>query len=528
MVQESFPTSPRTVVITPPSVLAVTAETTTNGTGITQVKDGSLETFFDNIYASRSSLASLRADPALARTITRVDVRNSSSAATGTTNNRASPKDMICLLRDIGETCPCIETLSFDASSSTPGQPALEVPIAALTAFFEQVPQHLVSLKISSAMISTTGGSPDFKDLEKAVRQATSWKDMRLEFCEPAEGTPTLDPLLQCLSAAPALEQLTLSGTTLAHTAGGINLCAGPSLAKLARNNNTLRTLTIWGGKRHMLTKDVCALVNALETNKNLTELTLHARGLNATCGRALSRCLMANTTLERLILNVGDNQAKVMTPNGKSDYVITTTLLAKALQCHNRTLRMLSLDHCPEEDSDGYYAVEGDSHDYDFYEYLLQLDHHCQSLLRRNAETVRKAYTQMLHCNPVLEVLWMNLDNEEEGEGDDEDIPSSMIVTSEMEMLLRLNRHGIRQTLFSEKADTVSSKEWVDAIASQSYDINALLYLMSRNPSLCSTNPPPRPTNNKRESPAKETEAQPSTMPARALKKQRTQEATL
>ena len=527
MVHESYLTSPRTIVVTPSSALAVTD--TARNTGVMQLNDGSLEIFFDDVYASRSILASLRADPALARTITRVEVRNSSSTAAEATKNRASTKDVICLLRDIGETCPCIETLSFDASSSTSAEPALELPIAALTAFFEQVPQHLVSLKISSAMISTTGGTQDFKDLEKAVRLSSSWKDMRLEFCEPAEGTPSLDPLLLCLSAAPALEQLTLSGTTLAQTAGGINLCLGPSLAKLARNNNTLRTLTIWGGKRHMLTTDVCALVHALETNKSLRELTLHARGLNATCGRALSRCLMVNTTLERLILNVGDNQSK-MTPSGRSDYVITTTLLAKALQSHNRTLRTLSLDHCPEEDSHGYYAVERDSHDYDFYEYLLHLDHHCQTLLRKNAETVRKAYTQMLHCNPVLEVLWMNLDNEEEGTdaGDDEDAPSSMIVTSEMEMLLRLNRLGIRRALFNENADTASSKEWVDAIASQSYDSNALFYLMSRNPSICSTNPATCPTNNKRESPAKESEAQASTMPTRALKRQRTEETTL
>ena len=495
MVQESFTRTN----ITPPRTPASST-----------VKDGSLKLSLSDVHASRTCLTSLGANSSLARTVSNVAVRT--SASTSTSAVRASPKDVIRLLRDIGEICPRIETLSISLdASSTAGQPALELPITALTAFFERAPRHLVSVKISSAVVSAAG-SQDFVELEKAMRLATSWKEMRLEFCEPSSGTLSLDPLLQSLSAAPALQQVALSGTTLTHT----GLCTGPSLAKLVHNNSTLKTLTIWGGKRQLDTVDVCALVQALETNTSLRELTLHARGLNSTCGKALSRCLTVNTCLERLILNVSDN---ITNAQSCSDYIITTTLLAKALQGHNRTLRLLSLDYCPEEDN-GCYFLEGDSHDYDFYEYL-QIDQHSKTCLRKNAETVREAFTHMLHCNPVLEVLWMNLDNEEEDtdEGDEEDTPASMIVTTEMEMLLRLNRHGIRQALF-EKTDSASSKVWVDAVASQSYDINALFYLMSRNPSLCSSSS--RHLSTKRDVPT-ETELLSPTTPTRATKRQRT-----
>ena len=216
------------------------------------------------------------------------------------------------------------------------------------------------------------------------------------------------------------------------------------------------------------------------------------------------------------------------MTLNGNSDYVTTTTLVAKALQHHNRTLRMLSIDHSPEEDGEIFYTVEGDSHSYDFYEYLLHLSQHSQTLLRRNAEIVREAYTQMLYCNPVLEVLWMNIDSDDDcGDEDEEDAISPVIVTSEMQMLLRLNRHGVRQTLFDVSRGAVSNIEWVEAIASQSYDINALFFLMSRNPALCSSSLPPCSANVKHEL-RDETEAQASALPTRAPKRQRTTETIM
>ena len=453
---------------------ALTLSAVTNATS--QINDGSLTLTLGGYYASMMELENLRIDSSLANSVSKVTLRTA-VPPTEASGRSAPSMNLTHLMRDIGKLCPNVEILSLCLS------PSVEVPIAALAAFFQQGPKNLVSLTLSSAIISANGND-DFLWLTKAIKAATSWKEIRLESCEPALATPSLDPLLESLAAAPALEQVALSGTDITH----YGLCTGPSLTTLLRNSTSLRTLTVWGGKRMMLPADVCALVQVLESNTSLRELTLHARGLDAACGRALARCLTANNTLERLILNVSDSSNRTLSIfPGCTDYTITTTLLAKALQNHNRTLRLLSLDYCPEEDYD-CFVTEGDSHDYDFYDHW-QSDNHRTIDARKNAETVRQAFVHMLHSNPTLEVLWMNIDTyEEDTEEGDENLPSIIMVTPEMEMLLRLNRHGIRQKLFGvADKGKCSNKDWVDAIASQSYDINASFYLISQNPSLCS-----------------------------------------
>lgn len=510
MVQEIINNNSRTVVFE----ASRPSGKTTMERGAT-FRPSSLDLSLGCVQSTRLAVASLQANPHWAACITNVVIRhgNSSScrmsSSSQPTSNKGTPAgtagaaaavvmsslEMVHLFGALSALCPQIEALEIALDTETgprPGCPPMALPVSALTAFFEQSPSHLTSLKIS-APIMTLGGPQDFVHLQAAIqdRAPSCWKEVRLEFCEPASGTPSLDPLIQALAAAPQLERLALSGTNVTHT----NLCTGPSLVKLINGkSSSLKTLTIWGGKRHINEEDVRSLITSLERNTSLTELTIHAKGVSPAIGLALARCLRVNKTLERLILNVQDNTNPLI--RGCSDYVTTTTYLARALQ-GNRTLRLLSLDYSPEDND----MDSGDSHDYHEHQVL---DNKHKSAMRRNAKAISSVFTEMLHCNPVLEVLWMSIgedideeeanddedDNdeleEEEEEEEDDATPSSSLLTPEMDMLLRLNRYGIRRNLL-ETEDAATSNDWMDALASQSYDLNALFYLVSKNPSLCS-----------------------------------------
>ncbi|CAB9515641.1 expressed unknown protein [Seminavis robusta] len=428
-------------------------------------------------------LASLQRNPPIAACVTKVVIQGTSTTSCSSnlddsSGSSCAREDLIHLLASVGSICPRLEELIILLDTTNTTRSSVEFPVAALTAFFQQAPKHLVSLKISAVI---EGNQTDFVELEKSIGLygPGSWKDLRLEFCEPSRDTHSLDPLLGAFAAAPSLKQVTLSGTSIDHSRS----CTGPSLVKLVRSH--LEVLTIWGGKRRLDTQDTCALIRALETHTSLKELTLHARGLNPTVGQALAKCLSVNSSIQRLILNVSDNSPT----NSPRDYTLTTTLLADAL-CHdNRTLRMLSLDYSTDDQT----TTAGDSLDHDFYEYDV-IDETAKAV--RDTQAVTNAFTKMLYCNPVLEVLWMNVDHVAEELDEEEEEASASLLTLEMDMLLRLNRFGIRKRLLGR---TASSMEWMDALASQNDDLNALFYLVSRDPSLCCVDldrKRPAPTN--------------------------------
>lgn len=423
-----------------------------------------------NIKLGRSALAKLRAlqaDPELAGTVKCVTVQNK--------NNLKPPlplEEVTDIFAKIGESCPNMESLQVALRATATGQdPAMSLPITALSAFFENAPQHLISLKLSGVI--SAASDQEFEDLGAAIRDRApkSWKEVKLEFCEPSPTTPSLDPLLQALAGSGSLKYAKLSGTNITPC----NTCTGPSLLKLLESND-LEILTIWGGKRLLRKEDTVALVRSLESNTCLRELTLHARGLCPTIGRALASSLGSNKTLERLILSISDTCHGARQTSKPSNYVVTASHLADALRMHNRTLTLLSLDYCMEEQET---LIVGGSLDYDIDKYQLLPTR--ASRWECNVQQAIKAFTKMLHSNPVLEVLWINMAFIERGED-----TSQGLSTSEMDMLLRLNRYGIRQSLFFEAQSEASGQDWLKALESQKDDLDALYYLLSRNPGFC------------------------------------------
>lgn len=413
-----------------------------------------------------ATLRALQADSEVGRTVKYVSVHN---------KNRAKPplslQEVTDIFVKVGESCPNIESLEVALDTTATGQgPAMSLPITALSAFFQNAPQRFISLKLSCVI--SAASHQEFEDLGAAIRGRApkTWKEVKLEFCEPSPTTPSLDPLLQALAGSGTLKCAKLSGTNITPC----NTCTGPSLVQLL-DGNDLEILTIWGGKRLLRQEDTVALVRSLESNTCLRELTLHARGLCPTIGQALANSLGANKTLEKLILSISDTCQGARQTSKPSNYVITASHLADALRLHNRTLTLLSLDYCMEEQET---LVMGDSFDYDFHKY--QLPPARAARWESNVQQAIEAFTKMLHSNPVLEVLWMNM----AFVGRVEDSRQGLS-TSEMDMLLRLNRYGIRQSLFEGQPEA-SGQDWLKALESQNDDLDALYYLLSRNPGFC------------------------------------------
>jgi hypothetical protein len=316
--------------------------------------------------------------------------------------------------------------------------------------------------------VRLSGSIRDFQDVAEAVRKSTSLRTFRMYRCGPAHDTrATLDPIIAALSDVPTLKDITLSSTHLSDRALGtlgrshslecVSLdhmsISGLPLGELCRSQS-IKELKFWGMPE--INDDVSYLTFALNNNPCLKMLRLRYCHLNEESGVKISQMISENTVLESLSLE-------------NIDWKSFGGPFQQAFE-RNNTLKSLSMS----------IDVKGLNMEDNAVKLAAGLENNTSLRKLRlmfrdiDADAIRQAYlgpvSKLLQKNYTLESLYLN--------------SSALILSEEIDFLLKLNRTGKRHLL---RDDTATKADFMDMLAANSEDVSITHYVLTMNPALFS-----------------------------------------
>jgi len=300
---------------------------------------------------------------------------------------------------------------------------------------------HLRSLRLDS--IRMAGSPRDFQALADALENHPTLQEIVVSGCVPAhvyhdnnnnssndsnhhhsDGS-IMQPLAVAMARMQTLKTVEIVETSFPPSGAW----TGDSLSQLLQSK-TLQTLRI-RGVRFLGDKDVALMARALEHNHALKELWILSCELGFTGhgATAMAQMLRVNNTLDILGLNRLSSNSHAIA-------------IAQALH-DNTSLRGLHL--CLR---DGL-----------------------------NSRTF-ESFAELMEQNYVLETMSGGFMNSNKA-----GLSNCALHRKTLDFYLRLNQNGRRRLLQNSNA---TRQQWLETLSSQSDDVSALFYLLSRNPLLC------------------------------------------
>ena len=302
---------------------------------------------------------------------------------------------------------------------------------------------HLRSLRLDS--IRMAGSPRDFQALADALENHPTLQEIVVSGCAPVHvnhdnnnnsnndnnhprdcrDVSIMQPVAVAMARMQTLKTVEIVETSFPPSGAW----TGDSLSQLLQSK-TLQTLRI-RGVRFLGDKDVALMARALEHNHALKELWILSCELGFTShgATAMAQMLRVNNTLEILGLNRLSSNSHAIA-------------IAQALH-DNTSLRGLHL--CLR---DGL-----------------------------NSRTF-ESFAELMEQNYVLETMSGGFMNSNKA-----GLSNCALHRKTLDFYLRLNQNGRRRLLQNSNA---TRQQWLETLSSQSDDVSALFYLLSRNPLLC------------------------------------------